>query len=56
MDNKTLKADLHVHSKYSRRPSQWFLRKIGCSESYTEPARLYSLARGWGDWRTATVP
>jgi len=48
MDNKTLKADLHVHSKYSRRPSQWFLRKIGCSESYTEPARLYSLARGWG--------
>lgn len=43
-----LKADLHVHSKYSRRPSAWVLRKIGCSESYTEPENLYALARDRG--------
>ncbi len=43
-----LKADLHVHSKYSKRPSEWILRKIGCSESYTEPENLYALARNRG--------
>ncbi|MGC8925715.1 MAG: glycosyltransferase [Calditerrivibrio sp.] len=37
-----IKADLHVHSKYSRKPSEWFLRKIGAAESYTEPETLYS--------------
>ena len=25
---KLSKADLHVHSKYSDRPSQWFLQSI----------------------------
>lgn len=48
MDHDSLKADLHVHSKYSRRPSEWILRKIGCSESYTEPLVLYSLAKEQG--------
>jgi len=36
-----LKADLHVHSKYSHQPSAWILRKIGGAESYTEPAAVY---------------
>ncbi len=36
-----MKADLHVHSKYSHRPSAWILRKIGGAESYTEPAAVY---------------
>ena len=48
MNHNSLKADLHVHSKYSRRPSEWILRKIGCSESYTEPVFLYSLAKEHG--------
>ena len=39
-----LKSDLHVHSKHSKRPSEWILRKIGCAESYTEPKRLYEIA------------
>ncbi len=39
-----MKVDLHVHSKLSTRPSVWFLQKIGCSESYTEPAELYRIA------------
>jgi glycosyltransferase involved in cell wall biosynthesis len=43
-----LRADLHVHSKYSERPSEWILRKIGCAESYTDPIRLYSIARERG--------
>lgn len=47
MEN-ALKADLHVHSKYSRRPSEWVLRKIGCSESYSDPKRVYRIARERG--------
>lgn len=48
MDSTTLKADLHVHSKYSKRPSEWFLRKIGCAESYTDPVTLYTIAQKRG--------
>ena len=43
-----VRADMHVHSKYSKRPSEWVLRKIGCSESYTEPLTLYTLAKKRG--------
>ncbi len=48
MNPKCRKADLHVHSKYSTRPSEWILRKIGCAESYTTPERLYATARARG--------
>jgi hypothetical protein len=41
-------ADLHVHTRYSTRPSQWFLQKIGCPESFTEPLQVYHLARRRG--------
>ena len=44
----SLKADLHVHSMHSKRPSEWLLRKIGCAESYTHPLALYRLARDRG--------
>mgnify|MGYP001828093837 CR=1 FL=1 len=43
-----MRADLHVHSKYSKRPSQWFLQKIGCPESFTAPLDLYRIARNRG--------
>jgi glycosyltransferase involved in cell wall biosynthesis len=43
-----MKIDLHVHSKYSRRPSEWILKKIGCPESFTEPLHLYNIARERG--------
>jgi len=45
----SLKADLHVHSMHSKRPSEWLLRKIGCAESYTDPIALYRLAMS-GVW------
>jgi hypothetical protein len=32
-----MRIDLHVHSRYSTRPSQWVLQKLGCQECYTEP-------------------
>lgn len=44
MAKDNVKVDLHVHSKYSERPSEWFLRKIGCAESYTEPMDLHKIA------------
>ncbi|MEF3698460.1 glycosyltransferase [Desulfolutivibrio sp.] len=43
-----MKIDLHVHSKHSTRPSQWFLQKLGCPESFTEPKRLYDIAKARG--------
>lgn len=43
-----MKIDLHVHSKYSTRPSQWVLQKLGCQECYTEPRTLYRLAKKRG--------
>jgi glycosyltransferase involved in cell wall biosynthesis len=48
MNESMCKADLHVHSKYSKRPSQWILRKLGASESYTDPLELYELAKARG--------
>jgi len=41
-------VDLHVHSKYSKHPSQWFLQRIGTRESYTEIEDLYQIAKGRG--------
>jgi predicted metal-dependent phosphoesterase TrpH len=43
-----MKIDLHVHSKYSTRPSQWVLQKLGCQECYTEPLALYRSAKDKG--------
>ena len=43
-----MKIDLHVHSRYSTRPSQWVLQKLGCQECYTEPQTLYRLAKKRG--------
>lgn len=53
--NKTYKADLHVHSRYSNKPSIWALRKINCPESYTSPSFIYKTARQKGmDYVTIT--
>jgi glycosyltransferase involved in cell wall biosynthesis len=49
------KADLHLHSKYSNRPSEWFLQKLGAAESYTEPETIYKEAKQRGmDYITIT--
>jgi len=42
------KADLHVHSKYSNRPSEWFLRRIGAPESFMEPTEVYNACKAAG--------
>lgn len=44
----TAKADLHVHSKHSNRPSEWILRQFGAPESFTEPREVYRLCRERG--------
>lgn len=43
-----MKIDLHVHSKHSRRPSEWILQKLGSPESFTEPMNLYRVAKQRG--------
>ena len=50
-----MKIDLHVHSRFSTRPSQWVLQKLGCHECYTKPKELYAIAKRRGmDWVTIT--
>jgi predicted metal-dependent phosphoesterase TrpH len=49
------KADLHVHSNHSNKPSIWALRKLNCPESYTTPSFIYKSARKKGmDYVTIT--
>lgn len=43
-----MRIDIHVHSKFSKRPSQWILKKIGCPECFTEPLKIYQIARNHG--------
>lgn len=48
MDSPGLTADLHVHSKYSKRPSQWILQKINCPECFSDPKLIYGRAQDRG--------
>jgi len=36
-----LRVDLHLHSRFSDRPSEWILRQLGMPQSYSEPEALY---------------
>ena len=48
-------ADLHVHCKASKRPSEWFLQKVGARESYTDVETIYTSAKKCGmDFVTLT--
>lgn len=50
-----IRADLHVHSEASKRPSEWFLQKVGARESYTRIDTLYDTAKARGmDFVTVT--
>ncbi len=52
---KTLKADLHVHSRFSNKPTYWAMRKIDCPESFVSPRHIYDKARERGmDFITIT--
>lgn len=49
------KVDLHVHSSYSERPSEWFLQRLGTKESYIDPDDVYKNAKASGmDFVTIT--
>ena len=49
------KADLHVHSSHSNKPTYWAMRKFNVPESYTSPQYLYKTARDRGmDFVTIT--
>lgn len=53
--SRSSRADLHIHSKHSDRPAEWFLRRIGAPECYVEPLELYQQVRRRGmDFVTIT--
>ena len=35
------RVDLHLHSRFSDRPSEWILRQLGMPQSYSEPEALH---------------
>ncbi len=39
------RADLHVHSRFSNRPTEWLLERVGAPESYTDPLVVYRRCR-----------
>jgi glycosyltransferase involved in cell wall biosynthesis len=43
-----MKADLHLHSTFSRRPPEWLFRKLGVPDSASDPRKLYDLLRRCG--------
>ncbi len=54
MMNRT-RADLHVHSRHSNKPSIWAMRRINCPESYTAPGHIHAAAKMKGmDFVTIT--
>ena len=54
-DMNSYKADLHVHSSHSNKPTYWAMRKFNVPESYTSPRNLYRVARERGmDYVTIT--
>ncbi len=49
------RIDLHVHSMYSKQPTQWLLQRIGTQESYTDIEEVYTIAKNRGmDFVTIT--
>ncbi len=50
-----MKADLHLHSRYSDRAPEWLFRRAGLPDSYSPPGALYERLRGRGmDFFTLT--
>jgi glycosyltransferase involved in cell wall biosynthesis len=43
-----VQIDMHVHSRHSRHPSEWFLQRIGAQESYTDVEEVYRIAKARG--------
>jgi predicted metal-dependent phosphoesterase TrpH len=48
------RCDLQVHSRYSDRPSEWILRKLGVPESYTDPAQIFDTLKSQ-DYQFITI-
>lgn len=43
-----MKADLHLHSRFSDRSADWIFRRFDFPDSYSEPRALYAAARERG--------
>ena len=43
-----IKCDLHVHSKYSAKPTNWITKQFKAPESFTEPESIYETSKKLG--------
>ena len=46
--NAVSRCDLHVHSAASVMNDEWYMRLLGCPESYADPIRQYELCKARG--------
>src|ERR1700678_3484384 len=52
-----LRIDLQLHSRFSDRPTEWVLRRLGIPQSYSEPEALYrKLGAAGRGFQTITDP
>ncbi len=50
-----MKADLHLHSRHSDRAPEWFFRRVGLPDSYSDPRGIYDALKARGmDFVTLT--
>ncbi len=43
-----MKADLHLHSRFSNRAPEWLFRRAGLPDSYSDPVQMYEKLRERG--------
>ncbi len=49
------RADLHLHSRHSDRAPEWFFRRVGLPDSYSDPGAIYDALKARGmDFFTIT--
>lgn len=48
MTNSSTRADLHIHSRHSKRAADWVLRRLDFPASASDPLELYGLLRAAG--------
>jgi len=55
MNQKTSRADLHIHTRHSDRAADWVLRRLDFPASYSDPLQIYKRLKAGGmDFVTLT--
>ena len=48
IESREMRADLHVHTRFSEPPSEWYMQRLNLAESYSDPFAVYERAKKSG--------